>query len=89
MLKSSSMPENPTREKLEKDVRDFLAAYKILLPEAKAEFEAQLNGQLKNTDDKTRKLYQALLNAAKNNDNLEQAIEAMYEANNIGTGEAG
>ncbi|OGC04641.1 hypothetical protein A2276_01530 [candidate division WOR-1 bacterium RIFOXYA12_FULL_43_27] len=52
------------KEKLLKDIERFLEVYKILGPEAKAVFEAQLAPHLATLDQKTRELYRALLNSA-------------------------
>lgn len=78
------MNTGPDYEKLEKQIQKFLVIYKILVPEAKAQFEAQMNANLKNVDEKTKKLYAALLNAAKQGDNMDEAISAMHKANEEG-----
>ncbi len=66
--------------KLRKDVQRFLEVYKVLQPEGKAQFEAQLAGEIKKQDEKTRKLYHALLQAAKDGRGIEDAIEEMKKA---------
>lgn len=52
------------KEKLLKDIEHFLEVYKILSPEGKAVFEAQLAPHLEMIDGKTRELYRALLSSA-------------------------
>lgn len=78
------MNAGPDYEKLEKQIQKFLVIYRILVPEAKAQFEAQMNANLKNVDAKTRKLYMALLDAAKQGDNKDEALKALHEANDEG-----
>ena len=85
LLKGENMNTGPDFEKLEKQIQKFLQVYNILLPEAKAAFEAQMNGHLKNVDDRTKNLYVALLNAAKDGETKEKAIEALYKANEAST----
>jgi len=71
---------NP-QQKLLSDVKRFLEVYKVLSPEGKAQFEAQMAGSIKDQDEKTKKLYQALLQAAKDGKSIEEAIEEMHKAN--------
>jgi hypothetical protein len=66
--------------KLQKDIKKFLEVYQVLSPEGKAQFEAQMAGAIKDRDGKTKKLYQALLQAAKDGKGIEEAIEAMEKA---------
>lgn len=67
-------------EKLLRDVRKFLDVYKILSPEARAAFEAQIAPVLNTADPKSKKLYEALLSAAKDGLEIEDAILKMEEA---------
>jgi flagellar hook-basal body complex protein FliE len=69
------------QEKLKQDVKKFLEVYKVLSPEGKAQFEAQLAGSIKDLDEKTKKLYQTLLKAAKDGLSVEDAIQQMKKAN--------
>jgi len=66
--------------RLENDVKHFLEVYKTLSPAGKAHFEAQLAASIKNQDERTKKLYRALLQAAKDGKEIEEAIEAMQKA---------
>jgi len=70
---------NP-QEKLRQDVKRFLEVYTVLSAEGKAQFEAQMAGELKGKDEKTKKLYYTLLQAAKDGKDIEGAIQAMNEA---------
>ena len=63
--------------KLQADINKFLEVYKILSPEGKAQFEAQLAAAVQRVDEKTRKLYYTLLESAKNGQDVEQALERM------------
>jgi len=62
------------------DIGKFLDVYRILIPEARAAFEAQIDKSSNNKDEKTKGLYKALLKAAKDNLEVEEAIELMKEA---------
>ena len=68
------------QKKLFHDVRKFLEVYGVLSPDGKAQFEAQMAGNLKTVDEKTRKLYYALLQAAKDGKDIDQAIAEMEKA---------
>jgi hypothetical protein len=68
------------QQKLLQDVKRFLEVYKVLSPEGKAQFEAQMAGSIKGQDEKTKKLYYALLQAAKDRKGIEEAIQEMEKA---------
>ncbi len=68
------------QDKLRRDIEKFLEVYKILSSDGKAQFEAQMAGEVKNKDEKTKKLYRALLQAARNGRGIEEAIEEMSKA---------
>jgi hypothetical protein len=76
------MPESidPEIEKLEKNIKLFLEVYKILSPAGRAAFEAQINAAMQKGDEKTKRLYKALLRAAKEGMNQEQALDEMKKA---------
>ena len=74
------MVENNPIQRLYNDVKKFLEVYQVLSPEGKAQFEAQMAGAIKDLDEKTKKLYQALLQAAKDGKGIEEAIKAMEKA---------
>ncbi|MCX5725704.1 MAG: hypothetical protein NT030_00740 [Candidatus Saganbacteria bacterium] len=65
---------------LYKNVELFLEDYKILSPEARATFEAELGSKIKGMDERTKKLYLALIKAAKEGMDRERAIEEMRKA---------
>ncbi|MEA3493925.1 MAG: hypothetical protein U9R38_06020 [Candidatus Margulisiibacteriota bacterium] len=68
---------NNPQQRLLNDVKKFLEVYKVLSPDGKAQFEGQMAGSIKDQDDKTRKLYHALLQAAKDGKDVEAAIQEM------------
>ncbi|KPJ67113.1 hypothetical protein AMJ44_07405 [candidate division WOR-1 bacterium DG_54_3] len=74
------MADNDAIIKLQEDIKRFLEVYQVLSPEGKAQFEAQMAGAIKDRDEKTKKLYQALLQAAKDGREIEEAIEEMKKA---------
>jgi len=70
---------NP-QNKLQAEIKKFLEVYSVLSSEGKAQFEAQMAGAIKDRDERTKKLYQALLQSAKEGKGIEGAIEAMEKA---------
>jgi len=64
-------------EKMEKSINVFLEIYKILSPEGRAQFEAEIAARIKNLDEKSKKLYLALIKAAKDGLAPAEAIEEM------------
>jgi hypothetical protein len=72
---------NDPRSKLFRDIEKFLDVYKILSAEAKAQFEAQLAGAIKDKDQNTKNLYLALLAGAKAGINVDEVIQQMNQAN--------
>ncbi len=68
------------QEKLRLDIKHFLEVYRFMTAEAKAHFEAQLAGELKGKDPKTKGLYYALVQAAKEGRGIEAAIAKLTEA---------
>lgn len=74
------MAEGNQERRLQSDIKKFLEVYKVLSSEGKAQFEAQMAGAIKDYDEKTKKLYYALLQAAKDGKSIESAIQAMGEA---------
>ncbi len=71
------MTEQNPQQRLLNDVKRFLEVYKVLSPEGKAQFEGQMAGSIKEQDDKTRKLYHILLQAAKDGKGIGEAIQEM------------
>ncbi len=67
-------------EKFTQDVKKFLEVYKVLLPEGKALFESKILEANKNSDEKTKKLYQTLIDSARNDLSVEQTIAKMHQA---------
>jgi hypothetical protein len=71
------------QQKLLQDVKKFLEVYKVLSAEGKSQFEAQMAGSVKGEDEKTKKLYYALLQAAKDGKGIEGAIREMEKASGV------
>ncbi|OGC22818.1 hypothetical protein A2291_00675 [candidate division WOR-1 bacterium RIFOXYB2_FULL_42_35] len=70
------MGQNPN-ERLQIDVKRFLEVYKVISPEARAQFESQLKSTVISLDEKTKLLYFALLQSAQAGDTVEEAIAKM------------
>ena len=73
--------------RLNENIKKFLDVYKILSPEARAAFEAELPSAIKGSDEKTKKLYEALLKAAKEGMDTEAAIGEMERTRKEGPNE--
>lgn len=71
------MNEKNPKERLEDIIRRFLEVYKILSPEARITFEIEITKKTKDMDERTKKLYEALIKAAKNGLNTEETIFEM------------
>lgn len=74
------MAEGNQRQKLQADIKKFLEVYRVLSAEGKAQFEAQMAGAIRDYDEKTKKLYYVLLQAAKDGKDIEGAIQSMEKA---------
>jgi len=66
--------------KLQGDIQKFLDVYKILSPEGKAQFEAQMAAVVKGVDVRTKRLYQSLLSSAREGRGVEEAIQQLQRA---------
>jgi len=64
-------------DRLTHDIGKFLDVYRILTPEARAAFEAQMDKIIAQADDKSKNLYRALQQAAKEGLTIQEAIEKM------------
>ncbi len=78
------MAEKNDIDLLEKNIGKFLEVYNILSPPAKAAFESQLAGAIKDKDEKTKKLYLALLRAGKVGMGVKETIEEMEKVRREG-----
>ncbi|HTY13719.1 MAG TPA: hypothetical protein VMD02_05990 [Candidatus Omnitrophota bacterium] len=67
----------PNFDDLSDQVSAFINTYKILSPEAKAAFEAQLDKSISTSSEESKMLYQVLRQAAKDGLTAEEAIEKM------------
>lgn len=65
---------------LRDSIKKFTDSYKGLSPAGKAAFQKQLELQLKKEDTRTKKLYEALIEATKNDSGIEKTIQAMEKA---------
>ena len=70
-------------EKLVESIKRFTAAYKALNAPGKVAFQNQIIAQMKNMDERTKALYQALLEATKNEYNIEKTIKEMEHADKV------
>jgi hypothetical protein len=59
------------------DIGKFLEVYKILTPEARAAFEAQMDKIVARADEKSKALYRTLQQAAKDGLTTEEAVDKM------------
>jgi len=67
-------------DKLKQSIKKFSDSYKTLTPAGKTTFQKQLNSQIKTCDDRTKKLYEALVEATQNEANVDKIIQAMEKA---------
>lgn len=74
------MTNMPDFNDLNEYISKFLDSYRILAPEAKAAFEAQLDKTIYSSDKNTRILYQVLRKAAKDGLSADEAIEKMKKS---------
>lgn len=65
---------------LKESIKRFTDSYKGLSPAGKAAFQKQLEAQLRKEDARTKKLYEALIEATKNEAGIEKTISAMEKA---------
>ena len=63
--------------KTEEKVSEFLGAFKKLSAEEKVSFLAQIDKVLAEKDEKERKIFLALIKAAREGRDIEEAIQAM------------
>ncbi len=63
--------------KLMEELKQFLDVYKVLTPEGKAAFEAQMGPVLKNADPTAKIAYESMLSSAKEGLSLEEAFERL------------
>ncbi len=73
-------PQKDPLATLRESIKRFSDSYKGLSPAGKAAFQKQLENQLKKEDERTKKLYEALIEATKNESGIEKTILAMEKA---------
>jgi hypothetical protein len=76
----SGMTEKTPEEGLNENIGKFLEVYKILSPEARIGFEIEITKKMKDMDEGTRKLYLALVKAAKDELNIKETVSRMRKA---------
>ena len=73
------MDEKNPMDNLNDQVRRFLEVYKVLPPDARVSFEIEIAKKKGSMDERTKRLYDALIQAARDGMNFEQAISKMKE----------
>lgn len=71
---------NEANEKLIESIKKFSSAYNVLTPEGKNAFQNQITAQMRKMDDRTRKLYSALIDATKEGLDINKTIASMEKA---------
>ena len=75
------MGEEPKNDgKLRDNVGNFLNAYTALTPDGKVAFLVALDKSIKNKDAREKRMYIALLKAARDGKSVDEAIESMSKA---------
>jgi uncharacterized membrane protein YebE (DUF533 family) len=70
-------------EKLVDSIKKFASSYKSLTPQGKIAFQNQINIQMKTMDERTKKLYLALIDATKSDLNVEKTVQEMERADKL------
>ena len=73
-------PQKDPLATLRESIKKFSDSYKGLSPTGKVAFQKQLEMQLKKEDDRTKKLYAALIEATTTEAGIEKTILAMEKA---------
>lgn len=71
---------NDANERLIESIKKFASSYNALSPAGKTSFQNQINAQARKMDDRTKKLYEALVEATKEGRNVDKTIQAMEKA---------
>lgn len=74
-----------TEQEIKININKFLESYRHLSPLGKETFERQINNQIEALDSKTKKLYQALIEAAKKGVDQASAFKNMQKASTEGS----
>ena len=69
--------------KLKESIKKFAESYKNLNGNAKIIFENQILAQMRTMDSRTKLLYEALLDATKNDLNIDKTIKEMERADRV------
>ena len=69
--------------KLKESIKKFAESYKNLNGNAKVIFENQILAQMRTMDSRTKLLYEALLDATKNDLNIDKTIKEMERADRV------
>ncbi len=79
-MPSEEQAQPVMNEKLIDSIKKFVTSYNVLSPAGKTAFASQLKAQMKRMDKRTRLLYEALLEATKNELGIEKTIKEMEKA---------
>ncbi len=74
------MAESDSGSRLQDSIKKFHASYTALTAAGKTAFATQIKNQLKTMDDRTRRLYEALIASTKKGLSIDQVIEEMEKA---------
>jgi|GEM_PF-965603 len=75
--------QGASAEKLGESIKKFVTSYRALTPQGKTAFQNQINNQMKTMDERTKKLYRALIDATNNDLSLEKTIQEMERADRL------
>ncbi len=79
MMENQQIKDNPSAKFVE-SIKKFSASYKVLNPAGKMAFANQIKAQMRTMDARTKKLYEALLEATKEEKSIEVTIKMMEKA---------
>lgn len=82
MAEEQIKSEDPTAKLIE-SIKKFASSYKSLTPQGKIAFQNQITVQMRTMDDRTKRLYQALIDATKNGLGIEKTIQEMERTDKL------
>lgn len=82
MIEQQNQGGDPSVKLLD-SIKKFAASYKALTPQGKIAFQNQIMLQMKSMDERTKKLYQALIDATKNDLSVDKTIQEMERADKL------
>ncbi|OGC24416.1 hypothetical protein A2310_08405 [candidate division WOR-1 bacterium RIFOXYB2_FULL_37_13] len=66
-----------TNERMRQQLADFFDVYSALTAQGKAAFQVQIGSVLAKSDERTRKIYAGMINAAENKLSIPETIESL------------